>query len=86
MRKGKGMIKRNCSHCSMSGHSREMTLDGRNYKQEDKLLVTLGEPATCQVWGHLLLGDLSISQVLARSDIRQKLSFSLLPKEKLGKN
>lgn len=86
MRKGKDAIKKNCSHCSMSGHSREMTLDGRNYKQADKLLVTLGEPATCQVWGHLLLDELSTSEVPARSDNVQKLSFSLLPKEMLGKN
>lgn len=85
MRKGKGTIKRNCSHCSMSGHSREMTLGGRNYKQADKLLVTSVEPATCQVWWGLLLGDPSILQVPARSDNVQKLSFLLFQKELLGK-
>lgn len=49
MRNRKGMIKRNCSHCSLSGHSRELTLGGRNYKQANKLQVTLGELASCQV-------------------------------------
>lgn len=85
MRKGKGMINMNCSHCSMSGHGREKTLGGRNYKQADKLLVTSWETATCQVWWDLLLGDPSISQVPARSEYVQKLSFLLFPKEMLEK-
>lgn len=69
----------------MSGHGREKTLGGRNYKQGDKLLVTSWETATCQVWWDLLLGDPSISQVPARSEYVQKLSFLLFPKEMLEK-
>lgn len=44
------------------------------------------ESVTCQVWRGLLLGELSISQISARSDNVQKISFSLFPKQKLGKN